>query len=517
MKLKLFLIVGLLGVVVLPLIAQPAARQQPHSASADRRRDQFVGAVRAADLPEASSDVMLKAIQQGLFADARDKGLLAQEAFRIASTAPISVPRRPEGRTDTVETYSAVADAYRVSRVDLQARAVRVLSEVDPALALVLLNEIQIAVPAITCASTEVPDLTFYYETAERVFGRLPGGGAAESIEFLRRAITSSVSPAQFAPFVQIVAKASNEVQDELMPLLIPAFASAKWDARTFAAYQAPLLANTARLGQGLRKRNSGHLAGLVAAARSAVVRHLAGQQCKDARQPADVTSRVAPRDPRQGFHDLILPLSPDPAIGPIVDKEIASGRKNGGLIGTPFWELPQSKELLHRSAALLYSASAASRDGDEWKKSAKSLLEDIRQLDTPGDFAVLRFCEKAVLFKGLLEVRMDPTPLKTRSSDRRSAFQQQPEFSGKDQVLGEIIRLLSRHPGSKVKSIDRGAWLRTVQDLFDFYLHSRKTEIGMLGDAFIESGDPALYAYGVLARDIFLKHTREPKVQQSQ
>jgi len=473
-----------------------AVAQESHPVSAPLARERLLAAAKAADLPEAGADVLLRALERNVIANSNDRALLAEEAFRLANLAWLHVPRQPHGRTDTVETYSAVADQYGITRMDLQARAVQILLKIDKARGVELFQQIQPSAPKTDCNSPEVYGFRHYFLALGVVLEEVTD--VEETEQILRKQVALAKTPSQFALLAGVLAHVQPAVRDVVAPIYAAALthASGQFDSRSFEESAMNLLEGAGKLAGALHNRGaSSAVRDLISGVRLALVRQFNGSQCQNRGTYSREQILFA-------FNQELQPVASDPAVEPILPKDIASGKRDGGSwTVTPFWETEAARKLNHRMAVLAHTGMPVDRESEAWKQSAAKIFEDVRKWDDnpePED-PVLQFCQKATLLRSLLQIRLDPAPVAT-SIKRDDAYRQLANLPDRTAVLKEIIQTLAGPKGVRIKSANRGAWLRTAEDLTDYFWHSRRQDWLHWSMTLAESGDPTLRAFAVLA-----------------
>jgi hypothetical protein len=459
-------------------------------------RDRLLAAARTADLAEAGADVLLRALDHNVISSPDDTVLLAEEAFRLANLAILQVPRQPRGMTDTVETYSAAGDQYRITRMDLQARAVAVLANINKVRAVELFQQIQTTAPKTDCSSPQVYGFRNYFQTLRVLLQELTGDEEAVMV-ILRKQVAQAKTPSQFTLLAGIVEKSPVADRNHDMAMSFAAAlheSSLQFDPRSFEEDAMPLMESVEKLSASLQTRGATVRVNrlLIAGIRRALVRHFSGSQC---RFPGPYT-----RDQLLSYFNIrLLPFGD---IGLILPKDVANGKRDGGSwTVTPFWEDDAPRRLNRRMAVLAHAGTPVDRESEEWKKSANAMFEDVRTWADQGepDDPVLQFCQKVTLLRGLLQIRLDPAPV-TTNLKREEAYRRMANLPDRVLVLKEIVQTLAGPKGNQIKAANRGAWLRTAEDLEDFYWHSRRADSLYWIMALNASGDPTLRAFAVLA-----------------
>lgn len=458
-----------------------------------RERERVEAIARASSLPEVGADFLLKLLEYGRFSDRSSRLRIAEAAFEIAESAQMDAGRKPLGNTDTVESYGAVAYAFRLSRVDLQSRAVRLIVPIEIKHAVELLERIRLTpLPSVPCSSAAALDLSHYFETLQKVLERTP---EATAEDLLRLELGRVESPAQLQPLLRILRLSSGRLQERLMPQLLHAMATTRYGARSLEDSLPAIYQEASEWGRADVGRNAA--SGVVRAVRALTLSYLAGARCEAGR----VRGQLADTDVVEDFNTRLLPLAGDAAILPLRAKDVQGKRDGGGRLSRPFWTNAASKDLLIRVSQLSYGGTVADRETVPWGRSAAELLLEVRRFEVRGDEDLeTRFCEKAVLLQSLMNIRGETNRVTTKS-DPATAYQSQPGFPGREQVLEDFIRLLGSQAGTRVKSRDRAVWLRAVRFLYEHHDRFLAERQAAFGAALQASGDPDLYTYGALAQ----------------
>jgi hypothetical protein len=191
---------------------------------------------------EFAADALLRLAQSGKIPEPEQKRELIEEAFRLAANAQFPLPRKYLGyfHVDTRTGYLRMAHDLKFDRLSLQCRAVRAMLAVDRKKARELFGELPgLAVPALTCADTLIPDVSDFYETllaaAQETFSP-EEVRRQEHVFFLATHLSSVTSPLQVGPAANVAAdfRASAPQREMLLSAFAGALKKISGDDRAF-------------------------------------------------------------------------------------------------------------------------------------------------------------------------------------------------------------------------------------------------------------------------------------------